>query len=496
MDSVPSLRALKHVKVGQEHQKSRLLERGDEDGQPLSPVARLFHEPGSNVYIVAIMGFRVKLHPDVVKPVLTHVFLKHPRFSSLQVEDKESGELKWIPTEVDLENHFIVSELDPPLQAADKFVEDYVSDLSKTNIPNTKPLWDIHLLNVKTSDAEAFLIYRIHHSIGDGMSLMALILAHSRQVSDPSALPTLPAMNKESNFLKLRGFRSVVYVLWNTLIAIFMFVLTALFLKDTRTPLKGPPGVELKPRRFVRRTIDLQDFKSVKNAMQCTINDVVLGVTQAGLSRYLNRRYGDLQKYNGATDLEKKNYLPKNIRLRATFFFNLRASTKINAVVPDAVEEGAKTAKFGNKIGYVILPFNIGIQADPLDYIWQAKAVIDRKKASLEPLFTYLFLKLVIKFFGVKTAGVFCHKIFFNTTLWFSNVPGPQEEIAFDGHPVAFTACSCYGQPNALMIHVISYTDKITFVLSVDEDTIPDPHRLCDDLEESLKLIKAAAVPS
>lgn len=187
----------------------------------------------------------------------------------MQVEDKESGELKWIPTEVDLENHFIVSELDPPLQAADKFVEDYVSDLSKTNIPNTKPLWDIHLLNVKTSDAEAFLIYRIHHSIGDGMSLMALILAHSRQVSDPSALPTLPAMNKESNFLKLRGFRSVVYVLWNTLIAIFMFVLTALFLKDTRTPLKGPPGVELKPRRFVRRTIDLQDFKSVKNAMQC-----------------------------------------------------------------------------------------------------------------------------------------------------------------------------------------------------------------------------------
>lgn len=48
----------------------------------------------------------------------------------------------------------------------------------------------------------------------------------------------------------------------------------------------------------------------------------------------------------------------------------------------------------------------------------------------------------------------------------------------------------------ALMIHVISYTDKITFVLSTDEDTIPDPYSLCDDLEESLKLIKAAAVPS
>ncbi|KAF1002873.1 hypothetical protein AG4045_006639 [Apium graveolens] len=92
--------------------------------------------------------------------------------------------------------------------------------------------------------------------------------------------------------------------------------------------------------------------------------------------------------------------------------------------------------------------------------------------------------------------GVICHNIVFNTTLWFSNVPDPQEEVSLYGHQMAFPACSCYGQPNALMIHVISYTDKITFVISTDEDTIPDPYSLCDDLEESLKLIKAAVVPS
>ena len=43
------------------------------------------------------------------------------------------------------------------------------------------------------------------------------------------------------------------------------------------------------------------------------------------------------------------------------------------------------------------------------------------------------------------------------------------------------------------MIHVVSYTDKVTFVLSVDEETIPDPHKLCDDLQESLDIIKASA---
>lgn len=43
------------------------------------------------------------------------------------------------------------------------------------------------------------------------------------------------------------------------------------------------------------------------------------------------------------------------------------------------------------------------------------------------------------------------------------------------------------------MIHVVSYMDKVTFVISADEETIPDPHKLCDDLEESLRDIKASA---
>ena len=42
------------------------------------------------------------------------------------------------------------------------------------------------------------------------------------------------------------------------------------------------------------------------------------------------------------------------------------------------------------------------------------------------------------------------------------------------------------------MINFQSYTNKMTIVLSVDEGTVPDPHQLCDDLEESLKLIKDA----
>lgn len=42
------------------------------------------------------------------------------------------------------------------------------------------------------------------------------------------------------------------------------------------------------------------------------------------------------------------------------------------------------------------------------------------------------------------------------------------------------------------MIHVVSYVDKIIFVISADKETIPNPHQLCDDPQESFHIIKAS----
>lgn len=61
-------------------------------------------------------------------------------------------------------------------------------------------------------------------------------------------------------------------------------------------------------------------------------------------------------------------------------------------------------AKWGNWIGYVLLPFIIGLREDPLDYVRQAKATIDRKKHSFEALFTFSVAELVLKIFGIKVS--------------------------------------------------------------------------------------------
>ena len=65
------------------------------------------------------------------------------------------------------------------------------------------------------------------------------------------------------------------------------------------------------------------------------------------------------------------------------------------------MEKGSK-AKWGNWIGSVLLPFVIALRDDPLDYVRQAKAIIDRKKHSREAIFTFFIIKMVLKLFGSK----------------------------------------------------------------------------------------------
>lgn len=68
--------------------------------------------------------------------------------------------------------------------------------------------------------------------------------------------------------------------------------------------------------------------------------------------------------------------------------------------------------RWGNQIGYVLLPFTMGIKTNPLDYVKEAKAVIDEKKASLEPLFSYFVVASVLKLFGIKVRMLLRNKIF------------------------------------------------------------------------------------
>ncbi|OIW18965.1 hypothetical protein TanjilG_09159 [Lupinus angustifolius] len=471
-----------------------MVSEGDE---ALSPAAKLFHAPSFNCYVMAIMGCSTSINPQVIKDGLCQTLLKHPRFTSKLV--KKGRKSRWITTTVNIENHVIVTEIDSKIDLPDRFVEDYISNITKTPLDLSKPLWELHLLNIKTSDAEAVAVFRIHHSMGDGASLMSLLLASTRKISDPHALPTVPSKKRVKldnhslipDHAIISRFWSLLLaiwwglvLIWHTLVDLVLFVLSIFFIKDTWTPLKGAPGVELNTKRFVHRIVSMEDIKLVKDEMKMTVNDVLLGVTQAGLSRYLNRE----RSVDANAGAEKQRFsVPKNIRIRASVLVNIRPVAGIQDLA-DMMAEKSKT-KWGNGIGYIVLPLSIALQEDPLQYVHQAKATVDRKKHSLEAICTHVCAKLILNLFGVKLAAAITRRVLYNITVAFSNMLGPVEEIGFYGHPVAYIAPSVYGHPQALTFHYQSYANKMTISISVDPSVIADPYILCDDLEESLKLI-------
>ncbi|CAL4914469.1 unnamed protein product [Urochloa decumbens] len=484
----------------------RVAASGEEEDEPLSPTARMFHD----FYIVAVVGLGTAVDFDPARAGLEVTLVRHPRFCSVRVMD--GPEPRWVRTTVNLDDHFIVPDLDPAAISADpdrvRVLEDYVASLSTLPMDQSRPLWELHVLNFPTSEAASAAVFRIHHALGDGTSLVSLLLACTRSAGDPKALPAMPpaAPATGAGGAKRKGFPvhgvaprpawsagaaalagwivSCALLAWHTVVDVARFVAMALGLvRDPPTVFTGVKGVEFRRKRFVMRTLSLGDVKLVKHALGCTVNDVLVEVTTAALSRYYFRRLGDRDANKGTC-------------LRSVLFVNLRPTPGIQKLA-NMMESGRHNdLKWGNRLGYIMLPFEIAMHDDPLDYVRNAKKTVDRKKHSLEAIITHAITVTVTKLFGIEVSTSLFHRMVSSTTVQFSNMIGPTEPIEFYGHPVAYIAPSVFGHPSALTIHWQSYTDTIRTILAVDDAQFPDSHQLLDDFAESLELIRDATSTS
>ncbi|XP_010415940.1 PREDICTED: O-acyltransferase WSD1-like isoform X4 [Camelina sativa] len=412
------------------------IERQETEGEaPVSPFARLFSLPGLDVFNVVTIGCKTEGNPSTIVEGLKNTLINHPRFSSILVtgHGEHKGKAKWIPTKVKVEEHVVVPDIDPNIENPDEFLEDYTSRMALSPMDMSKPLWEFHLLKLKTLHAESVAVARFHHSLGDGMSLMSLLLACTRKTCDPEALPTFvtPKKSKAKNvcFAVVAWLWFIVRIMFHTCVEVIKSMVFICCARDTSAHIMGKPGATLRNNKFIHQIISLDDVKMVKNAMNMTVNDVLFGMVQAGLSRYLNQRY----------DLEDK------LRLHGVVFFNLRPNRNIEDLA-NMMAKGSK-CRWGNSIGYVLIPLEMKSYDDVFEYVRQSKSMMDRKKHSLEPLFSYGLLKLTLEVFGFKALKTLVTKIFGSTTMIFSNVVGPAEEISFFGHQISYIAASTFGIP-------------------------------------------------
>lgn len=197
--------------------------------------------------------------------------------------------MKWVRTKVDLDKHVIIPEVEESARSTrssgDKFVEDYVHDLTKTylNDEMSRPLWDLHILDIKTSEADSTVILRVHHSLGDGISLMSVLLSCTRQTSDPKASPTLITNKSNTNRkseIQKSGFATklllFLFGIWwflrlflNTTIDLLVVAVSMFLYTNKGLPkIKGRPGsTQRTSRRIVFKNVSLDDLKLVKNTL-------------------------------------------------------------------------------------------------------------------------------------------------------------------------------------------------------------------------------------
>uniref|UniRef100_A0ACD5TRW9 Uncharacterized protein n=1 Tax=Avena sativa TaxID=4498 RepID=A0ACD5TRW9_AVESA len=457
--------------------------------EPMSPTGRLMEDIG--IHIVAILGLGKPLDLPVFRAGIEADLLpRYPRFSCIQIMNNSTGgKPRWERTTVNVDDHIIIPRVDPTAVASDpeKAVEDYMAALTMVPMDRRRPLWEFHFLDFPTSKAASTMVLRIHHSIGDGMSFMTLFVASSSSTADPSRQAAMPPPPRRTGAIYQRRprpplssgkallgwFFSYLVLAWHTLVDSVLLVATILFLSDPRTMFMRASGSHKAHhrKRFVHRSLRLDDVKLIKTAINCTINDVLVGVTSAALSRYYFRNSGDIKT--------------KKICLRSFLLVNTRPVSNRQTYVTKV--------ETGNRFSSLICPFQIGVHDDLFEHVRKAKRDMDRKKSSLEVKLIQVFGDFFVKYLSVKIGACILRLFLTRTTIMLSNVLGPAELITLCGHPVVFMAGSIYGQPQALTVHYENYGNTIEITLAVDDAQFPDCHQLLDDFAEATRLMKDKA---
>ncbi|KAH9287994.1 hypothetical protein KI387_032111 [Taxus chinensis] len=457
----------------------------EEEDQPLSPYGTIFRNPLIDSYILIITGLNKPVHVPSMKTALQSTLSKHKRFSSIVMKDK-NGDPKWMAKEFNIDNHIIVAELNTHYREAVDFVEKYTATLATAPpLEPSVPLWQIHVLNYRSAEAEASLVFRIHHCIGDCVSLMSLFLDSTRKNSDPESMPTIPRVQKGkkiSTWSLTQIFQAIwtlMLSLWFNALSLLHAVATYLWMKDSKM-FRGPRDVLSHRRRLAHVTVDLEDIAIVKKAINGTVNDVVTGMLSAGLVQYFDR----LCSKDGAKW--------KSPRVRALVPVNIRSSPGLHKM--EEMMKNGEDSRWGNAFGMWILPIAVKHQNQFLEYCRVAKAYSHQKKASFEAQFTYSFVDFLLSSLGWQAPADLTLRMLSNTTLVFSNVLGPVEQVQFMGNPVSHIVTTVSGLPQGLVVHFQSYAGKAKLVAMAAEDVFPEADQLCMDCAHALSQMKQEAL--
>jgi WS/DGAT/MGAT family acyltransferase len=455
--------------------------------------------PTNLMMISGVMTFEGKVDFERLAAVLEERLLPFERFRQRAVQPTNPLSPPYWETvpNFDIRDHLYRFTPHVPDQAA---LQDLSSRLMSTQLDFTKPLWEYHFIE-NYGEGDSALFTRLHHSIGDGIALIRVLLSltddseaapwrlATARANRPRRSPLVGMLRRAQKSAQtaqkltetvaheglemIRAPEKIVDLTKLGADGLVSLARLVLRIPDPKTAFKGRLNVAKKAAWS--EPISLNEVKMVGKATGGTVNDVLLTAMAGGLRRYLVNRGEEVDGLN------------------------------IRAAVPVNLRPLEGPIELGNKFGLVFLSLPVGIE-DCVDRLYELKRRMDALKDSTEPAVA----------FGILTAmgmtpteieniivGIFEKK----ATAVMTNVPGPREPIYLAGRKIKRLM---FWVPQSgrlgLGISIMSYAGEVLLGVATDAGLVPDPEKIVEGFHEEfaamltkvtrLKSIAGAVAPT
>lgn len=398
--------------------------------------------------ITTLLRFEGELDLHAFEKLVHDRVLRNPRFRQRVVESPIPG---LGPSWEDDPHFSLASHLHRvalPEPADEATLLELVSDLASSPLDRRAPLWQMHI--VENAPGGTSVITRLHHAIGDGVSLIHFLLSLTDECQDivPATvglqLGTIP-----------HAFGELAKVVLDHSVT-----LAKLLAIPTETPTRLVGALGREKRVAFSPPLPVARVKRVAARANGKLNDALLAISAGALRRYLSAHCENVD------DLELRALMP--------VFFRGHGDTEA----------------LGNHFGLVFAPLLVGIE-DEMVRLAEVKRRMDDLKGASVALVALETLEFM-GFAGPTAEGIGMDIFTRKASAMITSIPGPPVGLHLAGQKLAdMIVWAPVAGHVGIGISMLSYAGNIRVGVFADTKRMPDPDRLAKAFLEELDVYDA-----
>ncbi|GAB6021220.1 hypothetical protein CHUAL_003837 [Chamberlinius hualienensis] len=349
---------------------------------------------------------------------------------------------------------------------SEKELKKVVNEIINQEISFSKPLWEIIIMPylLPGSEPQTVCLFRMHHSMCDGVTFLRIIISQLGSIDDGMKLILEKAASKRQAKVKANFKQKLAKIVQNVCLFIFapMFIIRTLTTRD-RHFFRGPKLTNVLHIDWTTHT-KLETIKDIKNSTSTTVNDVFSSCVAGAIRKSILRK-------------------------------NTAAPNSVNVIVPVNLQGPDKKIIDSNKLSYMLPRLPTG-EMDCITRLKKTKIMMDEIKASPEIIAN----RVIFKIFGSVLPNSLMNIVILLTPagIIFSNIPGPQNPIFWAGHKIKNVFPLAQIRSTAgFGVVAVSCGDIINFTVTLDSALTSDPSdvsMILKDIEDEIDLLYSSVV--